>query len=125
MNLKTLQEKIYPVVSSIPKGKVMTYGQVADIAGVKNPRVVGFALRENKDPRNIPCHRVVGIRGKLTGYAFGGITKKREILKKEGIYFLDQETVDLAKSLVSFYSTTSSSTETSSPPPELDAGAAA
>ena len=100
MNLKTLQEKIYLVVSFIPKGKVMTYQQVGKIAGVKNPRVVGFALHANKNPKDVPCHRVVGKTGKLTGYAFGGITKKREILKKEGIYFLDQETVDLQRSLI-------------------------
>jgi methylated-DNA-protein-cysteine methyltransferase related protein len=92
-------EKIYEVVSKIPKGKVMTYKKIAEIAGIPNARVVGFAMHANKDIVKVPCHRVVGINGKLTGYARGGIVKKREILEKEGVKFLDRETVDLQKSL--------------------------
>lgn len=92
-------EKIYKIVSRIPKGKVLTYKKVAELAGIKNPRIVGFAMHANKDIKLIPCHRVVGITGKLTGYARGGIKRKKEILEKEGVYFLDDQTVDLAKSL--------------------------
>jgi len=92
-------QKIYHVVSLIPKGKVLTYKRVAELAGIKNPRVVGFAMHSNKDVKHVPCHRVVGSTGKLTGYARGGIQRKREILEKEGVYFLDDQTVDLAKSL--------------------------
>ena len=80
-------EKIYEAVSQIPKGKVATYKQIAKIAGVKNARVVGFALNKNKNPDRVPCHRVVNIRGELTGYAFGGIKMKKELLEKEGIKF--------------------------------------
>lgn len=89
-------DKIYQIVSKIPKGKVMTYKEVAQMAGCKNPRVVGFALRRNKNPELIPCHRVVSSKGKLTGYAFGGIKKKKEILEKEDVEFLDEETVNLS-----------------------------
>lgn len=92
-------QKIYSIVSLIPKGKVLTYKKVAELAGVKNPRVVGFAMHANKDPKRIPCHRVVGSNGKLTGYARGGIKRKKEILEKEGVYFLDDQTVDLNKSM--------------------------
>jgi methylated-DNA-protein-cysteine methyltransferase-like protein len=92
-------QKIYNIVSLVPKGKVITYKQVAELAGIKNPRIVGFAMHENLDTKLIPCHRVVGITGKLTGYARGGIVRKKEILEKEGVYFIDEETVDLAKSL--------------------------
>lgn len=92
-------EKIYKIVSHIPKGKVLTYKRVAELAGIKNPRVVGFAMYSNKDLKHVPCHRVVGSNGKLTGYARGGIEKKKEILEKEGVYFLDNQTVDLNKSL--------------------------
>ena len=67
-------EKIYEVVKSIPKGRVATYGQVAAIAG--NPswaRVVGYALHNNPDPENIPCHRVVNREGKVAeSFVFGG-----------------------------------------------------
>ncbi len=95
-------QKIYNVVSLIPKGKVLTYKRVAELAGIKNPRVVGFAMHSNKDYQHVPCHRVVGSTGKLTGYARGGIQRKKEILEREGVYFLDKETVDLAKSLFIF-----------------------
>lgn len=92
-------QKIYSIVSQIPKGKVLTYKKVAELANIKNPRVVGFAMRANKDFKRVPCHRVVGSTGKLTGYARGGIKRKKEILEKEGVEFLDGETVDLSKSI--------------------------
>lgn len=92
-------EKIYAVVSRIPKGKVLTYKQVAKICFIKNPRIVGFAMHANKDPQAVPCHRVVGSHGELTGYARGGIVKKKEILEKEGVFFLDNGRVDLKRSL--------------------------
>ena len=96
--MKTFK-KIYNIVSLIPKGKVLTYKKVAELAGIKNPRVVGFAMHSNKDLKHVPCHRVVGATGKLTGYARGGIKRKKEILEKEGVEFLDGETVDLTKSI--------------------------
>lgn len=95
-------QKIYQVVSLIPKGKVLTYKKVAELAGVKNPRIVGFAMHSNKDYQHVPCHRVVGSNGRLTGYARGGIKIKKEILENEGVCFLNEETVDLAKSLLFF-----------------------
>lgn len=97
-------EKIYHIVSLIPKGKVLTYKKVAELAGIKNPRVVGFAMHSNKDFKRVPCHRVVGNTGKLTGYARGGIQRKKEILEKEGVSFLDNQTVNLAKSLLFSFS---------------------
>lgn len=90
-------EKVYQVVSKIPKGKVLTYKKVAEIAGAANARVVGFAMHANKDIVKVPCHRVVGSNGQLTGYARGGITKKREILEKEGIEFPANGKIDLEK----------------------------
>lgn len=91
-------EKVYTIVSKIPKGYVMTYGQIAKLADV-NPRVVGFALHANKDPKTIPCHRVVNNKGELTGYAFGGIKKKKEILTLEGVTFIDNLRVNLLQSI--------------------------
>lgn len=92
-------EKVYKVVVKIPKGKVLTYKKVAEIAGIKNPRVVGFALHINKNPEKIPCHRVVSVKGELTGYAFGGIKNKRKILEKEGVGFLPNGKVNLDRYL--------------------------
>jgi len=90
-------EKIYAIVAKIPKGKVMTYKQVADIAGVKNARVVGFAMRSNKDTTKIPCHRVVASDGTLRGYAFGGLKIKKEKLVTEGVRFTGENKVDLKR----------------------------
>ncbi len=66
----------------------MTYKQVAQMAGVKTPRVVGFALYQNKSPLTVPCHRIIKSDGKLaSGYAFGGMKKQKEKLEEEGIVF--------------------------------------
>lgn len=99
INEPTTFQKIYKVVSKIPKGKVMTYKQVSIAAGVKNARVVGFAMRSNKDTDTVPCHRVISSDGELRGYTYGGITRKKEILKDEGVQFLTNTAVDLEKSL--------------------------
>lgn len=90
-------QKIYDVVSQIPKGNVATYGQVAMLAG--NPRwarVVGYALHNNPMPFVIPCHRVVNREGKVAeAFAFGGGATQRELLEQEGIIFSPDGTVDL------------------------------
>ena len=92
-------EKIYEVVSNIPKGKVATYGQVALLAG--NPRwarVVGYALHVNPAPGVIPCHRVVNREGKVAkSFAFGGEGVQRQLLESEGIVFEPDGRIDLEK----------------------------
>ena len=76
-------EKIYQIVRKIPCGKVATYGQIAFLAGnPRGARGVGFALHRNPQPGVIPCHRVVGADGSLTGYA-GGLKIKRKLLEIE------------------------------------------
>jgi methylated-DNA-protein-cysteine methyltransferase-like protein len=88
-------EKIYDLVSSTPKGKITTYGALAKLVGV-DPRVIGYALHQNKDPENIPCHRVINSKGKISsGYAFGGPGVQRKMLEKEGIIFGKNEAVNL------------------------------
>ncbi len=97
-------DRIYAVVAKIPRGFVMTYGEVSKIANVATPRVVGYALHVNRDPENIPCHRVVFSDGRLTpGYAFGGEGIQREKLEKEGVKFLKNGKVDLRISLLSHF----------------------
>ena len=92
-------DRIYEVVKKIPEGKVMTYKQVSILADVATPRVVGFALHVNRDPKNIPCHRVVFSTGKLTpGYAFGGEEVQRKKLRTEGVKFTEKNLVDLKTS---------------------------
>ena len=92
--------KIYKVVSLIPKGRITTYKQIAKLTGIKNPRLVGFILHKNTDPKKIPCHRVIKSDGKLaSGYAFGGLKKQKELLEKEGIRFLPNGKIALQKYL--------------------------
>ncbi len=81
-------DKVYRAVEQIPRGKVTTYGEIARYIGISNPRVVGFALHVNKDPDNVPCHRVVNKKGELApGYAFGGLYVQRQLLEQEGVRF--------------------------------------
>ena len=86
---KSFKEKIYDLCRSIPKGKVATYGQLANLAGKpKAARAVGAFMRMNPDAPNTPCHRVVAANGKLTGYSGeGGVPGKKKMLLKEGVSF--------------------------------------
>ncbi len=87
------QNEVYKIVSKIPKGKVMTYGQIAKKLKI-SPRLVGSILHANKDPKNIPCHRVVFADGSLSkSYAFGGIAKQKEKLMKEEVKFIKGKVV--------------------------------
>lgn len=80
----TFTEKVRAVVQKIPKGKVLTYKEVAKRAGSPNAfRAVGNILNKNYDA-NIPCHRVVRSDGTTGGYNRGGAATKADILKKEG-----------------------------------------
>jgi len=75
--------QIYQEVKKIPRGQTRTYGEIAKKVGT-TPRVVGFALHRNPDPKNIPCHRVVFKEGSLSkNYAFGGIKEQKRRLKRE------------------------------------------
>lgn len=88
---KTVFERIYDVVKQIPYGQVATYGQVAALAGNRRwARVVGYALHANPDPENIPCYRVVNREGCVSeAFAFGGGNRQMELLRAEGIEFID------------------------------------
>lgn len=99
MEQSTFKATICKLAKQIPKGKVATYGQLAKLAGKPGAaRAVGMIMSKNSSPENFPCHRVVASNGKLTGYAFGGIKKKQEILEKEGVKFLEDK-VDLSLSI--------------------------
>ena len=92
-------KRIYEVVRSIPKGCVMSYGQVAHLAGnPRGARAVGFALHRNPQPGVIPCHRVVFRDGSLApGFAFGGPDEQRRLLEAEGVGFTEDGRVDMEK----------------------------
>ena len=82
--MKTFADKVRDVVRKIPKGKSMTYKQVAAKAGnSKAARAVGAIMRTNYDD-SIPCHRVIRSDGSLGSYNRGGTLKKQALLRKEG-----------------------------------------
>lgn len=91
-------KRIYEAVKKIPKGKVATYGKVAEMAGDKKmARAVGNALHKNPDPNAIPCYRVVNAKGELAGeFAFGGSGAQAKLLREDGIEIVDGK-VDLKR----------------------------
>ncbi len=82
-------ETVYEIVKQIPRGKVMSYGQVARAAGFpRKAREVGWALHVNPDPEHIPCHRVVNREGRVSpAFVFGGENMQVALLKSEGVEF--------------------------------------
>ena len=82
----------------IPRGKVATYGQIAELAGNKKmARAVGNALHKNPAPDSIPCYRVVNSKGMLSGeFAFGGPDAQAKLLRADGVEVTDGR-VDLQK----------------------------
>ena len=91
-------KRIYEAVKKIPKGKVATYAEVAEVAGNKKmSRAVGNALHKNPDPEHIPCFRVVNSKGELApAFAFGGEDEQRKRLEEDGVEVKDGK-VDLKK----------------------------
>lgn len=84
------QKQVWEILYSIPYGKITTYGEIAKMIAKKrgvpsmSAQAVGGAVGHNKISVIVPCHRVVGSDGSLTGYA-GGIDKKAELLRLEGV----------------------------------------
>lgn len=98
--MKTVTENFYPevydIVKQIPKGKVMTYGQIARLLGrPQNSRLVGQALMHVSESSGLPCHRVVNSEGRLVP----GWTKQHDFLASEGVTFKSNGCTDLKKHL--------------------------
>lgn len=75
---------VWDVLLTIPFGHTMTYGEIARCLDCKSAQAVGGAVGHNSISLIIPCHRVVGAGGSLTGYA-GGIERKARLLRMEGL----------------------------------------
>lgn len=78
------QKKVWSELQRIPYGETASYGDIAHRLGYEQviARAVGVANASNRIPIVVPCHRVIGSHGKLTGYA-GGIERKRALLELE------------------------------------------
>jgi O-6-methylguanine DNA methyltransferase len=81
----SFNQKVWALCARIPAGKVCTYGDIARKLGAPGAaRAVGNALNKNPYSPQVPCHRVVGSTGALTGFA-GGLPKKEQLLTTEGV----------------------------------------
>lgn len=86
---------VYDIVKEIPAGNVVTYGQIARLAGYPQAsRRVGQALFHAPDERRLPCHRVVNSSGRL---APGWYEEQRRLLEAEGVAFKKNGCVDVAR----------------------------
>ena len=94
-----IKDKVYELLRTIPKGKVLTYGQIGSCLGNKNlARVVGNILHNNPEPITTPCHRVVNAKGEVAAkFGFGGGEVQRRLLEEEGIVFELNGRIDLKK----------------------------
>ena len=83
------QEAIWNELTTIPFGEKLTYDELGQKAGLgRAPRAVGGAVGRNPIPIIVPCHRVLGASGTITGYSAGdGIPTKEKLLRHEGIEF--------------------------------------
>ncbi|MDE0724605.1 MAG: methylated-DNA--[protein]-cysteine S-methyltransferase [Alphaproteobacteria bacterium] len=85
LNGTSFQKKVWKALLNIPYGTTKTYKDIAEEVG-SHPRAIGGAVGANPIPIFIPCHRVVGSSGKMTGFSGGeGIPTKETLLKLEGV----------------------------------------
>ncbi len=87
--ISPFRKRVWEIMLGIPFGQLSTYGQIAKQIAAETGRnvsaqAVGGAVGHNSISLIIPCHRVVGMNGSITGYA-GGIDKKLALLKMEGV----------------------------------------
>lgn len=99
-NLSTY-EAIYQVVRQIPRGKVATYGQVAELANLPGQaRLVGYALyRVNGDEAEVPWHRVINAKGEISEspFRYGSDYVQRSLLEQEGVEFNSKGKINLQR----------------------------
>ena len=95
-----MYQRVYDFLLTIPKGKVVTYGQiaVAVFGNIGYSRLVGNILHKNPDPDLYPCYKVVNASGRLAPcFAFGGQDVQKMLLENDGIEVKDDFTVDIKK----------------------------
>lgn len=91
------QQRVWHELTSIPYGHTTTYGELAQHIGCRSPQAVGGAVGRNPISIIIPCHRVIGANGLLTGYAWG-LDRKQYLLGLESrrLLFLPDEPGEVA-----------------------------
>ena len=93
-------ERVINLIKNIPVGKVLTYGQVAALAGnPRSARQVSRILHSMSRKHELPWHRVINIKGEISLPKYGGYDEQKARLQHEGIEFNDKDRVDLDKYL--------------------------
>jgi methylated-DNA-protein-cysteine methyltransferase-like protein len=95
---KTYRERVYAIVRQIPSGRVMTYGQIAEILGEGyTPRTVGYVMA-GSDSENVPWQRVINSQGACsTGRMTMPVNLQQNMLESEGVVFSEKGKCDLTK----------------------------
>lgn len=93
--MESFNERCYALLRKVPKGKVVTYKDLAHALGTRAYRAVGNAMNKNPYAPEVPCHRVVASNGDLHGFAHG-LKKKAQMLKAEGVV-VSNDKVDLSE----------------------------
>lgn len=100
MKTPTYYDLVYAVTRQIPRGRVCTYGAIADFLALGSARMVGWALNNSLNTGDVPAHRVLNRLGELSGRNhFPTPTLMQELLESEGIEVENNKLVDLKKSL--------------------------
>jgi methylated-DNA-protein-cysteine methyltransferase-like protein len=94
-----LRERIYAVVRRIPRGRVATYGQIAELAGLPgHARQVGYAMAALPSGTTVPWHRVINAAGMVSRRKYPGEElSQRQLLEREGVGFDARGRVDLKR----------------------------
>lgn len=98
MRETTYYEMVYEVTRRIPRGRVSTYGAIADYLALGSARMVGWALNRSFAGEQVPAHRVVNRKGELSGRNhFPSPTMMQELLEQEGVVVADQRVRDFER----------------------------
>lgn len=101
--MKKFYDLVYEKLKKVPKGKVISYKELARALNSKAYRAVGTAMRLNPYAPKVPCHRVVKSNGELGNFSGeGGVKAKIKLLQKEGIKVKNNRIVDFEKVLFKF-----------------------
>lgn len=93
---KSFHQRVIDIIKSIPKGKVATYGQIAALASnPRGARMVVRVLHSSSKKENLPWHRVINSKGRISLSPGSGLEVQKALLKKEGIVFKDDDSIDL------------------------------
>lgn len=98
---KNFNKRCYQKLALIPKGMISTYAEIAKSLDSNAYRAVGNAMAKNPHPVAVPCHRIIKSDGTLGGYALG-ISKKIQLLKKEGIKIKNNKVLDFESKFFRF-----------------------